>query len=336
MEVNMVTIALDGMGGDYAPGSVVDGILKYLEKGQETVSFIITGLEEKIKPLFPQSKLPENVKIVPSSEVFAMDEKPSLILKRTNTSLHKAAALVRDREADALISAGNTGGLLAAATFLIGRIKGVKRPALITPIPNLNRDVLLLDSGATVECSKEILIGFTRMSIAFLQVIGRSDYKIGLLNVGTEEDKGTEEIKEAYSLMKEKFGDSFYGFVEGRDINLGKVDVIVTDGFSGNIALKAMEGTAKFILETLKDEIKKGGLRAKIGALLLKPALVLLKQRFDPHDVGGAFILGVNAPVVKAHGNSNGFAISNAIRVAIDGVKNRLVENIAQQYKEAE
>lgn len=332
----MVTIALDCMGGDYAPKSVVDGIMKYLESENEEVSFLLTGQEEKIKPCFPHGEVPERVRIIPSPEVFAMDEKPSMILKRPETSLHKAAALVRDKEADALVSAGNTGGLLAAATFLIGRIKGVKRPALITPIPNLHRDVLLLDSGATVECSKEVLIGFSKMSIAFLQVLGAVDYKIGLLNVGTEEDKGTQDLKQANVILKEQLGKNYQGFVEGRDISLGPADVIITDGFSGNIALKTIEGTAKLIMETLKSEVKKGGLRTKLGALLLKPALKALKHRFDPHRVGGAFILGVNAPVVKAHGNSDGYAISNAIRVAIDGVKKQLVKKIALQYAQGE
>lgn len=332
----MYTIAIDGMGGDYAPNSVVGGVLKYLETNAAEVSFLLCGAEDKIKPLFPASTIPSGIRIVQASETFGMDEKPSTILKRTETSLYKAASLVKEKQAHALISAGSTGGLLAAATFIVGRIRGVKRPALITPIPNVNRDVLLLDSGASVECTKEVLLGFARMSVAYMEVMNRKDYRIGLLNVGTEEDKGTEEIRQAFLLFKERLGEKFYGFVEGRDINLGNVDVIITDGFSGNIALKSMEGAAKFMTETLKKEILAGGLRSKLGALLLKPVLKSLKQRFDPHSVGGAYILGVNAPVVKAHGNSNAIAISNAISVALEGVKKQLVEKIAKQYLEVD
>ncbi|HPE68021.1 MAG TPA: phosphate acyltransferase PlsX [Thermotogota bacterium] len=321
----MITIAVDAMGGDHAPRCVVDGCLQALSKGSSDWNIVLVGRKEKLEPLLPTSSR-ERMFVEDAPDLFGMDEKPSSVLKRKETSLFRAAQLVKEGKAHALLSAGNTGGLLAVATFVVGRIPNIPRPAICTSIPSPTGPVFLIDSGANLECKPEHFLGFANLGVALYQDLFDKQPRIAILNVGTEEDKGTELVKEAFQVLSKEFSGLFGGFAEGRDITSGTFQLVLTDGWSGNIALKTMEGVSRFILDALKEEVKQAGIFAKLGALLMKPVFHALKKRLDPRQTGGAFILGVNAPVVKAHGNSDAFAIQNALQIALSGVRNGLVE----------
>ncbi|WP_349769991.1 phosphate acyltransferase PlsX [Mesotoga prima] len=323
-------IALDAFGGDNAPQVNVDGAFLALKEFQD-LEILLVGREEDLKPLIKESPETSRISIVDAREVFPMSEKPSLLLRKKETSLYKAAIQVRDGNVDALVSAGNTGGVLAAALFVVGRIKGVDRGAIAVLVPSKNGFTILIDAGANAEARAEHLRDFGTMGYEYAKLMGREKPKVGLLNVGEEQEKGTELTKLAFDYLKNDLGDSFAGNVEGRDINYGDVDVVVCSGFDGNIAMKTMEGTGKLISATLKKEIKKSGLFGIIGALFLKRALGRLKKTMDPSEYGGAFILGVKGAVVKAHGNSNALAIKNAIRVAYQGVKGDLIKKLEEK-----
>ncbi|RLL88119.1 phosphate acyltransferase [Mesotoga sp. H07pep.5.4] len=323
-------IALDAFGGDNAPQVNVDGAFLALKEFQD-LEILLVGREEDLKPLIKESPETSRISIVDAREVFPMSEKPSLLLRKKETSLYKAAIQVKDANADALVSAGNTGGVLAAALFVVGRIKGVDRGAIAVLVPSKNGFTILIDAGANAEARAEHLRDFGTMGYEYAKLLGREKPKVGLLNVGEEQEKGTELTKLAFDYLKNDLGDSFAGNVEGRDINYGDVDVVVCSGFDGNIAMKTMEGTGKLISATLKKEIKKSGLYGIIGALFLKRALGRLKKTMDPSEYGGAFILGVKGAVVKAHGNSNALAIKNAIRVAYQGVKGDLIKKLEEK-----
>ncbi|HPA00153.1 MAG TPA: phosphate acyltransferase PlsX [Mesotoga prima] len=325
-----IRIALDAFGGDNAPQVNVDGAFLALKEFQD-LEILLVGREEDLKPLIKESPETSRISIVDAREVFPMSEKPSLLLRKKETSLYKAAIQVRDGNVDALVSAGNTGGVLAAALFVVGRIKGVDRGAIAVLVPSKNGFTILIDAGANAEARAEHLRDFGTMGYEYAKLMGREKPKVGLLNVGEEQEKGTELTKLAFDYLKNDLGDSFAGNVEGRDINYGDVDVVVCSGFDGNIAMKTMEGTGKLISATLKKEIKKSGLFGIIGALFLKRALGRLKKTMDPSEYGGAFILGVKGAVVKAHGNSNALAIKNAIRVAYQGVKGDLIKKLEEK-----
>jgi len=324
----MRVIAIDAMGGDHAPQAIIKGVEEAKSKKIIRSGVILVGKKDQIEKYSTILNQFEDVSIVDAPDVFKMDEKPSHILRRRETSLYMAADLIKNAQADALISAGNTGALLAVSTFVVGRIKGVSRPAIATPIPNKKGQTILLDGGANLECKVENYLLFARMGMALQQINGIEKPKIGLLNVGTEEDKGTDLIKEAYKLLKEQINPHFVGFVEGRDISSGTVDVVVTDGWSGNIALKSMEGIGSFISSLIKSSIHSHGLMVKLGALLLKPVFADLKYKTDSRNTGGAYILGVKAPSIKAHGNSDSIAIINALKVAEKGIDNNIVDSI--------
>jgi len=324
----MRVIAIDAMGGDHAPQAVIKGVEEAKSKKLINSGIILVGKKEQIKKYSTHLDQFKDVTIYDAADVFKMDEKPSHILRRRETSLYMAADLIKNGKADALISAGNTGALLAVSTFVIGRIKGISRPAIATPIPNKKGFTILLDGGANLECKVENYLSFAKMGMALQKINGIEKPKIGLLNVGTEEDKGTELIKEAYKLLNKEINQNFFGFVEGRDIASGTVDVVVTDGWSGNIALKSMEGIGSFISSLLKASINSHGIMVKLGALLLKPVFADLKYKTDSRNTGGAYILGVKAPSIKAHGNSDSIAIINALKVAEKGIDNEIVQKI--------
>ncbi|HOO32471.1 MAG TPA: phosphate acyltransferase PlsX [Thermotogota bacterium] len=322
----MSIIAIDAMGGDHAPEEVIKGVVEAKKNGLKS-AIALVGIESEIKRFQEMISPFNDIEIVNADDVFEMDAKPSTVLRRRDCSLYKAADLVKQGKADALVSAGSTGGLLAVATFVVGRIKGIPRPTIATPIPSKRGTTIFLDSGANLECKIENYVSFAKMGMALQKMNGLSRPKVGLLNVGTEEDKGTEAVKEALKALEENIPDNFEGFVEGRDITIGEVDVVVTDGWSGNIALKSMEGLGKLINSILKDSILSGGLFLKLGYLLLRPVFDGLRKKTDSRNTGGAYILGVNAPVVKAHGNSDALAFSNALRVAERGITEKLVQN---------
>ncbi len=323
----MIRIALDVMGGDKAPEEIKAGAFLYAQNNPN-VQLVLIGTESALKDV-------KGFESVITDDYLPMDIKPTEALRRKKASMYVATELLKDKKVDAVVSAGNTGALLACATLVTGRIKGIERPALAVPIPALNGFTVLIDAGANVEVKPEIIFQFALMGIEYAKILGKSNPTVGLLNVGTEENKGTDREKQAYVLLKEKLGNGFKGNIEGNDINLGKVDVVVADGFSGNIAMKTMEGTAKMISETIKSEAKKS-FDGILGALIFSRTLKKLKQKLDPRTYGGSFFVGVDGIVVKAHGNSDRIAIKNAIEVARKGVEMNLVENLKTSIKRGE
>ncbi|HCZ05649.1 MAG: phosphate acyltransferase [Thermotogota bacterium] len=324
------TIAVDAMGGDHAPEEILKGVFEAAE--EVNADFLLVGQRETLENLFVRvfSRIPENVKIHEAPDVFRTEEKPSEVLKRRTSSLFVGADLVRREEADGFVSAGNTGALLAVATFVIGRIPGVERPALATPIPSKTGVTILIDAGANAEVKPKHLLDFARMGSVYAELLGISRPKVALLNIGEEPEKGNTVVKDAYQLLKDTLGDRFYGNVESRDVLEGKVDVVVADGFAGNIALKAYEGAMKFMFDLIKEGVKKSGFFAKLGALMMKDVFGHVKSRLDYRTYGGAFFLGVNGVVVKAHGSSDALAIKNALKLAEKGVRTGMLEKIRE------
>lgn len=333
MIMSGVRIALDAYGGDKAPDVNIEGAILVLDELGFSGDIFLVGKQDELRQKLDKLNYKnDRLHIVDAPEVFGMAEKPSLILRHKETSLYKAAELVKKGEADAMVSAGNTGAVLAASLFVVGRIKGVERGAIATPIPSKNGLTVLLDCGANAEVKPEYLRDFGIMGYEYAKILGVKEPTVGLLNVGEEEEKGTAITKQAFPLLKEALGEYFKGNVEGRDILAGNTDVIVTGGFEGNIALKTVEGAASFIGGLLKKSIKEGGIRSLIGGLLLKKSLKKMKGTLNPSNIGGAFILGVNGVVTKAHGNSDAVAIMNAVRVAKEGVEQNLVANLTRQF----
>lgn len=302
----MKTIAIDAMGGENAPKAIVDAVLKAKPKLKDT-KFVLFGDEEKINKLIPPEQK-DRIDVIATSEVIVDSDEPvKAIRRKKNSSMVVAANYVKSGKADALFSLGNTGALLACGIFIIGRIKGVERPALMPTLPNAKSEdgFNIIDVGANAQSKPEYLVQWAQMANFYAQKIRNiKNPTVALLNNGAEDDKGDPLHQEAYKLLKAT-NLNFIGNVEGNDLMEGKADVIVTDGFTGNATLKAIEGTASVILRLLKESLLNNGLRPKVGALLAKPGLTALKKRFDTARYGGAVLLGVNAPVVKTHGRSN-------------------------------
>ncbi|OYS01571.1 phosphate acyltransferase PlsX [Lactobacillus johnsonii] len=302
----MKTIAIDAMGGENAPKAIVDAILKAKPKLKDT-KFVLFGDEEKINKLIPTEQK-DRIDVIATSEVIVDSDEPvKAIRRKKNSSMVVAANYVKSGKADALFSLGNTGALLACGIFIIGRIKGVERPALMPTLPSAKSEdgFNIIDVGANAQSKPEYLVQWAQMANFYAQKIRNiKNPTVALLNNGAEDDKGDPLHQEAYKLLKAT-DLNFIGNAEGNDLMEGKADVIVTDGFTGNATLKAIEGTASVILRLLKDSLLNNGLRPKVGALLAKPGLTALKKRFDTARYGGAVLLGVNAPVVKTHGRSN-------------------------------
>ncbi len=318
-------IGLDIMGGDRAPSEIIEGALLALKELE--VDLVAFGNEEIIR-----EKL-KGVEIVNSSDDLKMDSKPLEVLRKKSSSMHLGLQHLKEGKIDAFVSAGGTGPLFLGATSIVGKIEGIERPALAVPVPSINGFTILIDNGANVTVRPEHLLDFAIMGMAYAKILGRENPKVGLLNVGEEDIKGTDVVKEAYKLLKERLGDSFYGNVEGRDINTGVVDVVVTDGFTGNVAMKTMEGVGKLVSAALKRSIKESGVFSMMGAAMMKKAFENFKKLLDAREYGGAFILGVNGIVVKAHGNSDRLAIKNAIKVASKGVNMKLLDLIRGEIR---
>ena len=302
----MKTIAIDAMGGENAPKAIVDAVLKAKPKLKDT-KFVLFGDEEMINELIPAEQK-DRIDVIATSEIIVDSDEPvKAIRRKKNSSMVVAANYVKSGKADALFSLGNTGALLACGIFIIGRIKGVERPALMPTLPNAKSEdgFNIIDVGANAQSKPEYLVQWAQMANFYAQKIRNiKNPTVALLNNGAEDDKGDPLHQEAYKLLKAT-NLNFIGNAEGNDLMEGKADVIVTDGFTGNATLKAIEGTASVILRLLKDSLLNNGLRPKVGALLAKPGLTALKKRFDTARYGGAVLLGVNAPVVKTHGRSN-------------------------------
>lgn len=302
----MKTIAIDAMGGENAPKAIVDAVLKAKPKLKDT-KFVLFGDEEMINKIIPPEQK-DRIDVIATSEIIVDSDEPvKAIRRKKNSSMVVAANYVKSGKADALFSLGNTGALLACGIFIIGRIKGVERPALMPTLPNAKSEdgFNIIDVGANAQSKPEYLVQWAQMANFYAQKIRNiKNPTVALLNNGAEDDKGDPLHQEAYKLLKAT-NLNFIGNAEGNDLMEGKADVIITDGFTGNATLKAIEGTASVILRLLKDSLLNNGLRPKVGALLAKPGLTALKKRFDTARYGGAVLLGVNAPVVKTHGRSN-------------------------------
>ena len=330
-------IAVDVMGTDYGPKELVLGAVNAVKAYDcETV---LVGDEKVIKELLVKyhADKDERITIHHASEVIEMSEHPAIAVKsKKDASIVVAARLLRNKECDALVSSGSTGAAVAAALFGVGRIKGVERPAIATPIPSLTGTTVVLDSGAKVGAKPEHMKQSAIMGTVYAEKILKiSAPRVGLLNIGEEETKGNEVALATYPLLKKERTIKFIGNVEGRDINKGTVDVVVCDGFVGNVVLKFGEGLAKAIMTMVKEAILKGGILAKLGGLLIKPALKGLKKRLDPAEYGGALLLGIRAPFIICHGSSKAKAITNAIRVAMDFAEQDVVSIIAQRIAES-
>jgi glycerol-3-phosphate acyltransferase PlsX len=312
-------IALDAMGGDHAPEVVVDGgVQAARELGLEV---ILVGRKQVVERELAKYDTSDLVlPVVHASEVLEMDEEPARAARaKKDSSMAVGLRMVKEGEADAFASAGHSGGVLATALFTLGRIKGVKRPAGSTIFPNKEGLSVILDVGMNTECKPEWLLQFAIMgSIYATKVMGISNPRVGIVSNGEEEGKGNQLVKITTPLLKAS-DLNFVGNVEGKDVPSGMADVIVTDGFTGNVLVKTAEGTADFLLKLLKEEIKKRR-AAVLGALLAKGAFAEVKQRLDYSEYGGAPLLGVNGVVVIGHGRSNAKAIKNMVRTAADAV----------------
>lgn len=325
----MTKIAVDAFGGDYAPEQIVEGAL--LAADQEGISVILTGDESRLKALVDGKAGSNRIEIVHAPQVVHMDDEPvAAVRSKDDSSLVRGAKLVQAGEAQALVSAGNTGASLAASLFHIKRIKGVERPAISTLMPTATGFSLILDVGANADCRPNQLVQFAQMgSIYAAEVLKVPNPRVGLLNVGHEPGKGNQLVKEVYNLLQDA-SLNFVGNVEGREIPGGGVDVVVCDGFVGNIVLKFAEGLGSTLLGMIKEEAQRSAV-SLAGAALMKPGFRRIKKRMDPNEYGGAPLLGVNGVVIIAHGGSNAKAIYNAVRVARDGVKNNYVQIIAER-----
>lgn len=318
-------IAIDAMGGDNAPQAVVEGAMEaitYVKKLEIT----LVGDEDKITPFL---KNDERINILHTKEVVSGDDEPMRVVRTKKTSsLVLMAKEVKEKRADACISAGNTGALVVSGLFVVGRMKGIDRPALSPTLPTADqKGFLLLDAGANVDANAHNLLQYAVMgSIYSEKVRGIENPTVGLLNVGTESGKGSNLTKKAYSLMQHA-PIHFIGNVESRDLLGGAADVVVTDGFSGNIALKAIEGTASHVMKQLKESLT-SNVKAKIAAGLMKKDLLKLKKSLDYPEFGGAALFGLAAPVIKSHGSSNARAIYHTIIQACDMVENNMIRTI--------
>ncbi|WP_166238054.1 phosphate acyltransferase PlsX [Paenibacillus turpanensis] len=325
-------IAIDAMGGDHAPEAVVQGVLQAAAAYPDT-QLLLVGLEERIRTAAGGS-LPSNVIVHAASEVIEAEDEPVRAVRRKkDSSMVVAGRLVREGEADAMISAGNTGALMTTGLLVVGRIEGIDRPGLAPMIPTMDgTGVLALDLGANMDATPEQLRQYAIMgSLYRAKVHGIAKPRVGLLNVGTEEGKGNELTKAAYPLLQEA-PVHFVGNVEARDVLQGSCDVLVCDGFVGNILLKTLEGAAGAIFSALKTEFTKS-LTTKLAAAVLKPGLSAFKNKLDYKEHGGAPLLGVNGLVLKAHGSSDARAVLNAVRQARTAVESRLVESISTEFR---
>ncbi len=319
------TIAIDAMGGDFAPGEIVKGAVLGARKHDVQVQLVgqPEAIERELALLRADmgANATSHVTIVPALDVIGMGDSPaSAIRRKRDASIVVTAKQVKTGEADAMIAAGSTGAAMAAALLYIGRIPGVDRPAIGVVLPSTSTPSLLLDAGANADCIPEMLLQFGQMGNVFMQQVhGIAEPRVGIMNIGEELGKGNSLVNAAYELLSNDNNINFIGNVEGHDVFKGGCDVAVCDGFSGNIALKSAEGVAKMLLLAIKDELS-SSLKAKAGALLARSALRRAKAQVDPAEYGGALLLGINGICVIGHGNSKAYAIENAIRVAKQSV----------------
>jgi len=331
--VVIVRIVVDGMGGDNCPNAIVEGCI--LAQKEYDIEIFITGPKELISKELKKYNVNTNkITIVDAREVISAEEHPAMAVRRKkNSSLSKALYMVKNGEANAVISAGSTGAFLTGATLIVGRIKGINRPALAPVMPGKNAPFMVIDCGANAECKPKNLIQFALMGdIYFKKIMGVDNPTIGLVNIGIEEGKGNELTKETYNMLKQmKF--NFVGNVEAREISTGNVNVLVCDGFVGNTILKMYEGVSMNLFSIIKNEMLYS-FRGKIGGFMLKPVFKKIAKDFDYKEYGGATFLGVDGICIKAHGSSDAKAIKNAIAQSIKYYNNNIIENIKSELEE--
>lgn len=326
------SIAIDAMGGDGGPHAMIAGASR-ARRRDASLEFVIYGDGRQVESELERHKnLRSGTTVVHSPESIAANEKPSQAIRRARTtSMGMAINAVKEEKADAALSGGNTGAMMAMAKLALRTMPGIDRPALAALLPTLGEtDMIMLDLGANTECDAQNLVQFSVMGAAYARtVLGIAKPRVKLLNIGTEELKGTGELKEAAALLREAdyLPLEFDGFTEGDQLSRGNVDVVVTDGFSGNIALKTAEGTARFVTDLLRRAFK-SSLRSKAGFALSRPALNLLKVHLDPNNHNGAVFLGLNGLVVKSHGAATPKGVANAIHVAASMVRNDITRKI--------
>lgn len=328
----MRTIAIDAMGGENAPEAIVKAVLKAKTELPET-QFLLFGDKEQLRNLIPANQISDQLGVVATTEVIADEDEPvKAIRHKKDSSMVQAANFVKEGKADALLSLGNTGALLACGIFIIGRIRGITRPGLMPTLPVKNSDegFNMVDVGANAKSKPEYLLQWAQMASYYAKKIREIENpRVMLLNNGAESDKGDEVHQEAYKLLKDS-NLNFLGNIEGNELLLGKADVVVTDGFTGNAVLKNIEGTSSVLLHLLKDSLLNGGMMTKLGALLVKGSLAGLKSKFDAAKYGGAVLLGVNAPVVKTHGRSN----ERPIYYTLKQVDKMIAENLVAEFRD--
>ncbi|MEH2119177.1 phosphate acyltransferase PlsX [Nostoc sp.] len=328
-----VRIAIDAMGGDHAPGEIVAGALRARE--ELGVDVLLVGDPQQIEAALPPKTNLGQVEIVTAEEAIAMDEEPlNAVRRKRKASINVAMDLVKQQQADAVFSAGHSGAAMASALLRLGRLPGIDRPAIGTVFPTIiaGKPVLVLDVGANVDCRPKFLEQFGVMGSAYSQyVLGTTEPKVGLLNIGEEDSKGNDTAVRAHQMLRENSQINFIGNAEGRDVLSGRFDVIVCDGFVGNVLLKFAEAVGEVILQILREELPQG-LHGQVGSALLKPNLKRVKQRMDHAEHGGALLLGVAGVCFIGHGSSQAPSIFNAIRMAKEAVDNQVLQRIQSQY----
>jgi phosphate acyltransferase len=333
MRSTRVRIAIDAMGGDHAPSEIVAGALRARE--ELGVDILLVGDPQQIEAALPPKTNLGQMEIVAAEETIAMDEEPlNAVRRKRKASINVAMDLVKQQKADAVFSAGHSGAAMASALLRLGRLPGIDRPAIGTVFPTIvaGKPVLVLDVGANVDCRPKFLEQFAVMGSAYSQyVLGTNEPKVGLLNIGEEDSKGNDAAVRAHQLLRENSQINFIGNAEGRDVLSGHFDVIVCDGFVGNVLLKFAEAVGEVILQILREELPQG-LHGQIGSAILKPNLKRVKQRMDHAEHGGALLLGVAGVCFIGHGSSQAPSIFNAIRMAKEAVDNQVLQRIQSQY----
>ncbi len=328
-------IAVDAMGGDFAPVEIVKGSLDAARVFPQIEKIFLVGDETAIqKELDGKGPIPDSIEIRHASQVVEMGEPPAAAIRRKkDSSIARSVELVKSGEADAVFSAGSTGAAVAAAQLKLRTLPGVGRPAIAIVIPSMTGPSVLLDAGANTDCAPEWLCQFAVMGMAFCEkILHKTNPTVGLLNIGGEESKGNEATKDAYRMLSQS-NLNFKGNVESQDLFDGRVDVVVTDGFVGNVVLKTSESVARSIGRWLKEELTRNPLRMA-GALMVKKGIDAIKERSDPENYGGAPLLGVNGVCIIGHGSSSAVAVRNAIRVSSEWVEKNINTVIEQQVKQ--
>lgn len=319
-----VTLTLDAEGGDSAPAEIVAGALL---AASPALRVLLVGRPEVVEP-FLVSVERDNVDLVPSASVISSHQEPAAAVRNMqDSSIVIGARTVADGRSQGFVSAGSTGAMLAAALLVVKRVSGVRRPAIVTTLPGLHGPVVMLDSGANADCRPENLLEFGVLGTAYARtVLGLNEPRVGLLNIGEEESKGSELAQAAYRLLRDS-SLNFVGNVEGHDLLRNTADVVVADGFTGNVALKLLEGCASYIFVRVKEAAKSGA-RAKVGSFILRPTLQGLRAALDPEEYGGTYLLGLRGLVVICHGNSSRHAIANALRFGAEALRKGVLPGV--------